>query len=77
VQCNLGAILLNVAVAYPPNYLPADGRLLPIQQNTALFSLIGVNYGGNGTTNFGLPDLRKAAPNNTIYLICVSGVYGG
>jgi microcystin-dependent protein len=35
-----------------------NGQLLSIQQNTALFSLIGTFYGGNGTTNFQLPDLR-------------------
>jgi microcystin-dependent protein len=62
-------------VQYPDNYLPADGRLLPIASYTAVFSLIGVNYGGNGTTNFALPDLRSAAPNNTIYLICVEGIF--
>jgi hypothetical protein len=73
--CTLGAILLNASVLYTSNYLPADGRLLPINSNTALFSLIGTNYGGNGTTTFGLPDLRSAAPNNTQYLICVSGLF--
>ena len=35
-----------------------QGQLLPISSNTALFSLIGTYYGGNGTTNFALPDLR-------------------
>jgi microcystin-dependent protein len=35
-----------------------DGQLLPIQQNTALFSLLGTTYGGDGRTTFGLPDLR-------------------
>jgi microcystin-dependent protein len=49
--------------------------VLPIQQDTALFSLIGTNYGGNGTTNFALPDLRAAAPINTIYLICIEGIF--
>ncbi len=38
-----------------------DGSLLSIQQNTALFSLIGIAFGGNGTTNFALPDLRGRA----------------
>src|SRR5262245_18861644 len=42
----------------PPDYLPADGRLLPINQNTALFALLGTTYGGNGMTTFALPDLR-------------------
>jgi hypothetical protein len=75
VECTIGSILLNVSSEYPSNYLPADGRLLNIASNTALFSLIGVNYGGNGTSNFALPDLRSAAPNNTQYLICAIGVF--
>jgi microcystin-dependent protein len=39
-------------------------QLLAISQNTALFSLLGTNYGGNGTTNFALPDLRGRAAIN-------------
>ncbi|MEK7322256.1 MAG: tail fiber protein [Pseudomonadota bacterium] len=45
----------------PRGYRPADGSLLSISQNTALFSLLGTTYGGNGTTTFGLPDLRGRA----------------
>jgi hypothetical protein len=74
-DCTIGSITLNAAFQYPANYLPADGRLLLIEDNTALFALIGVNYGGNGTTNFALPNLKSAAPNNTIYLICVTGIF--
>ena len=40
------------------NYAPADGRVLSIAQYTALFSLLGTTYGGNGQTTFALPDLR-------------------
>ncbi|MCU1245341.1 MAG: microcystin dependent protein, partial [Acidobacteria bacterium] len=39
-----------------------DGQLLPINQNQALFSLLGTTYGGDGRVNFGLPDLRSRAP---------------
>jgi len=39
-----------------------QGQLLAISQNTALFSLLGTNYGGNGTSNFALPDLRGRVP---------------
>ncbi len=39
-----------------------DGQILPISQNTALFSLIGTYYGGNGMSNFALPNLQGAAP---------------
>lgn len=42
----------------PGGYLPADGRLLPISQNTALFSILGTTYGGDGRSTFALPDLR-------------------
>jgi microcystin-dependent protein len=43
----------------PRNWLSCAGQLLPIQQFTALFSLLGTTYGGNGTTNFGLPNLQS------------------
>lgn len=42
----------------PRGWAPCDGRLLSIAQNTALFSLLGTTYGGNGQTTFALPDLR-------------------
>ncbi len=73
--CTLGQVQLNAAVNYPENYTPADGRLLPIKDNTALFALMGTNYGGDGTTTFALPDLRSAAPNNTQYLVCTVGIF--
>jgi microcystin-dependent protein len=48
---------------FPPRgWATCDGQLLSIQQNTALFSLLGTIYGGNGTTNFALPDLRGRVP---------------
>ncbi|HEV2295603.1 MAG TPA: tail fiber protein [Tepidisphaeraceae bacterium] len=42
-------------------YVPADGQTMVINQNMALFALLGTTYGGNGTTNFALPDLRGRA----------------
>ncbi|GAA4042678.1 tail fiber protein [Arthrobacter methylotrophus] len=49
----------------PTNWALCNGQLLSIQQNIALFSLLGTTYGGNGTTNFALPDLRgRAALHN-------------
>jgi microcystin-dependent protein len=53
----------------PFNFAPygwafCNGQLLPIAQNTALFSLLGTSYGGNGTTNFALPNLQGSAPVN-------------
>lgn len=46
----------------PKNWVQCNGQILPIQQYTALFSLLGTYYGGNGVTTFGLPDLRSRAP---------------
>ena len=46
----------------PRGWAFCDGQLLPISPNTALFSLLGTTYGGNGQTTFGLPNLRGRAP---------------
>lgn len=55
----LGYFAFNFA---PRGWAIAAGQLLPINQNTALFSLLGTMYGGNGSTNFALPDLRGRVP---------------
>jgi len=52
---------------FPFNFAPTgwafcDGQLMPISQNTALFSLLGTTYGGDGKTNFALPNLQGSAP---------------
>jgi microcystin-dependent protein len=46
----------------PKGWAFCNGQLLPINQNQALFSLLGTTYGGNGQTTFALPDLRGRAP---------------
>ena len=46
----------------PRGYAFCNGQLMQISQNTALFSLVGTTYGGDGRTTFGLPDLRDRAP---------------
>src|SRR5262245_30769396 len=46
----------------PLGWALCNGQLLPISQNTALFSLLGTNYGGDGRTTFALPNLQGAAP---------------
>ncbi|HEX7695228.1 MAG TPA: tail fiber protein, partial [Sphingomonas sp.] len=49
--------------SFPPKgWAQCAGQLLAINQNQALFSLLGTTYGGNGTTTFALPDLRGRAP---------------
>ena len=58
----LGEIKL-IAWNYPPKgWAFCNGQFLPINQNQALFSLLGTNYGGNGQTTFALPDLRSRTP---------------
>ena len=52
---------------FPFNFAPkgwafCDGQLLPLSQNTALFSLLGTTYGGNGKSNFALPNMQGNAP---------------
>src|SRR5580698_9602625 len=58
----LGAIFIFAGNFAPRGYQLCQGQLLSISQNTALFSILGTTYGGNGTTNFALPDLRGRAP---------------
>lgn len=71
----LGQIILVPYTSVPTGSLPCDGRLLGINSNQALFSLIGVNFGGDGRTNFALPDLRSITPPYMVYAIITSGVY--
>jgi microcystin-dependent protein len=58
----IGEIRLFGGNFAPVGWATCDGQLLPISQNTALFSILGTNFGGNGTSNFGLPDLRNSIP---------------
>lgn len=58
----LGEIKLMPWNFAPRGWAFCAGQILSIQQNTALFSLLGTIYGGNGSTTFGLPDLRGRVP---------------
>jgi hypothetical protein len=78
-EAYLGQVAL-VATAYcPSTTLPADGRLLQIRDNQALYALLANTYGGDpgaledGT--FALPDLSGKAPPGMLYCIVVSGVW--
>lgn len=72
---------LGQIVIFPYNFVPmgwllCNGQTLQVQQNTALFSLIGNKFGGNGTSTFCVPNLQGAeAVPGTAYYICVSGIY--
>lgn len=57
----LGEIRVFPYNRIPTGWAACNGALLPIQQNNALFALLGIAFGGNGTTNFALPDLRGRA----------------
>lgn len=58
---------ISTILIWPPNFAPSGwalcaGQLMAISQNTALFSLLGTMYGGDGVTTFALPDLRSRVP---------------
>jgi microcystin-dependent protein len=58
----LGQIMLVPYNFAPQGWAFCAGQILPISQNTALFSLVGTYYGGNGTSNFALPNLQGCIP---------------
>jgi microcystin-dependent protein len=58
----IGQIMMFAGNFAPKGWAFCEGQLLPIAQNTALFSILGTTYGGNGTTTFALPDLRGRVP---------------
>jgi microcystin-dependent protein len=64
----------------PENWEFCQGQVLPIQANTALFTLLGTQYGGDGQTTFNLPNLAPLTPLGSDqepinYIICVRGIY--
>jgi microcystin-dependent protein len=58
----LGELRLAGFSFAPVGWAQANGQILSISQNTALFSLLGTNFGGNGTNNFALPNLQGSIP---------------
>jgi microcystin-dependent protein len=58
----IGEIILFAGNFAPAHYALCDGQLMAISQNTALFSLLGTQFGGNGTSNFQLPNLQGSVP---------------
>ena len=58
----IGSIVLFCGNFAPRGWALCDGQLLPIAQNTALFSILGTSFGGDGRTTFALPDLRGRVP---------------
>jgi microcystin-dependent protein len=60
----------------PHGWALCNGQILPISQNTALFSLLGTNFGGDGKSNFGLPNLQGRSPMGTGNANGLSNVVG-
>jgi len=58
----LGEIRMFAGNFAPAGWAQCNGQIMSISQNTALFSILGTTYGGNGTTTFALPDLRSRVP---------------
>lgn len=72
----LGQIQLLPYNFAPNGWAFCEGQLMAISQNTALFSLLGTTYGGDGTTNFALPNLKGKEPDsNTHFCIALVGIY--
>jgi microcystin-dependent protein len=72
----IGAIILVGFNFAPVNRAMCNGQLLPINSNPALFSLLGTTYGGDGVTNFALPNLNAGALQPGLnYIICMNGIY--
>lgn len=62
IEPYLGQIIFVPYNRTPVGWADCNGQIMSIAQNTALFSLIGTTYGGNGTTTFALPDMRGRVP---------------
>lgn len=58
----IGQIMMTGFSFAPRSFAQCNGQLLPINQNQALFALLGTQFGGDGVSNFGLPDLRSRTP---------------
>jgi len=69
----LGSITLFAGNFAPNGFLPCNGQLLPIAQYSALYSILGMTYGGDGKTTFALPKI--AGINGTMYIIAIVGIY--
>lgn len=73
----LGQIVYVPYRRAPTGWALCDGTLLPIASNAPLFSVIGLNFGGDGRSNFALPNLMNAptTPKGLLPIICLDGDY--
>ncbi|MGB5592776.1 MAG: tail fiber protein [Crocosphaera sp.] len=81
MEGTIGEIKLFAGTYAPRGWAFCNGQLLDISTNVALYSIIGTHYGGDGTINFGLPEIAPVNnsdgdPFNDInYIICLEGNY--
>ena len=59
----------------PENWVHCDGRIIAVEDNYVLFSIVGNNFGGDGEHTFGIPDLRDREPKGMKYCIATNGMY--
>lgn len=71
----IGMVMLVPYNRQPNGWLPCIGQSMSISGNSALYSLVGTWYGGNGTTHFALPNLQNICPPGMMYIIAIAGVY--
>ena len=72
----IGQIQLFAFNFAPETWMPCDGRTLQISQYQVVFALLGTTYGGDGQTNFMLPNLVGKEPiAGSAYCICVEGIF--
>lgn len=72
----IGEIRLFAFNYNPMYWMRCEGQVLSIQQNQALFALLGAKFGGDGRTTFALPDMRGISPHPSLcYCIAVQGEY--
>ena len=74
MEGTVGTIMLFAGDFAPQNWMFCDGQEMDINNNAALYSIIGVNYGGDGRTKFNLPKLTHEN-SNLHYIICIAGLY--
>jgi microcystin-dependent protein len=78
MEAMLGQVVLFPYLFTPEGWAPCDGQAIPIQQNAALFSLLGTQYGGDGVSTFALPKLAslQAQDGSEVrYFIAMTGIY--
>ncbi len=75
MEAYLGLVCMFAGNFAPRGWAFCDGSLLEISQHTAVFALLGTTYGGDGKTNFALPNLNVEGSGKPNYIICLEGIF--